>query len=174
METGNRRNWGLIVAGALLVICGIFIYLMPLATLVTITALAGAAFLVSGIFDIVSYVRYRNVMPMTGWVIAYAVLDLVIGVMFLLHPYVLSAVIPWLLGAFFIVFGVFEVVGSFRARDAGVPAWGWMLFSGIVGALCGLSFILWPVMLSLFIALFVLMRGISLAVYGFTVGRNLA
>ena len=44
-----------------------------------------------------------------------------------------------------------------------------MIFSGIVDILCGVIFFVWPAMLAIFLAVFVIMRGLSLIVYGWKV-----
>ncbi|MBC2889079.1 HdeD family acid-resistance protein [Gordonibacter massiliensis (ex Traore et al. 2017)] len=171
MNTAKKHDWGLIVAGVLLVLCAFFFLVAPGLTLVTITAIAGAAFLVSGVFDIINYARFHKVMNLSGWAIAYAVLDIIIGLMFLVHPLAFAAVIPWVIGAFFLVFGVFEIVGAFRVRKTGIPMWGWMLFSGIVGALCGVTFFVSPASFSIFLSVFILMRGVSLVFYGWNTSK---
>lgn len=171
MDTTKKHDWGLIVAGILLVVCAFFFLAAPGLTLVTITAIAGAAFLVSGIFDIINYVRFHKVMNLSGWAIAYAVLDIIIGLMFLIHPLAFAAVIPWVIGAFFIVFGVFEIIGAFGVRKTGVSLWGWMLFSGIISALCGLTFFFSPATFSIFLSVFILMRGASLMFYGWNANK---
>ncbi len=171
MNTAKKHDWGLIVAGVLLVLCAFFFLVAPGLTLVTITAIAGAAFLVSGVFDIINYARFHKVMNLSGWAIAYAVLDIIIGFMFLVHPLAFAAVIPWVIGAFFLVFGVFEIVGAFRVRKTGIPMWGWMLFSGIVGALCGVTFFVSPASFSIFLSVFILMRGVSLVFYGWNTSK---
>lgn len=173
MDSTKRHDWGLIVAGVLLVLCAFFFLVAPGLTLVTITAIAGAAFLVSGVFDIINYARFHKVMNLSGWAIAYAVLDIIIGLMFLVHPLAFAAVIPWVIGAFFIVFGVFEIIGAFRVRKTGISMWGWMLFSGIVGALCGLTFFVSPASFSIFLSVFILMRGVSLVFYGWNTNKAL-
>ena len=60
MAESKRHDWGLIVAGALLVLLAIFITAFPGLTLATITAILGAGFLVSGILDLVGYVRLKG------------------------------------------------------------------------------------------------------------------
>lgn len=174
METTKKRDWGLIVAGILLAICACFIIAMPGLTLVTLTAVAGAGFLVSGIFDIVAYARFHRQMDLSGWAIAYAILDIVLGLMLLLHPLALAGVIPWVVGLFFVVFGIFELVGSFKVKGTGASMWGWMLFSGIISVLCGITFFLNPATFSIFLAVFVLMRGVSLLFYGWNTGKGLS
>lgn len=171
MDTTKKHDWGLVVAGIVLIACAFFFLLAPGLTLVTITAIAGAAFLVSGVFDIISYIRFHKAMNLSGWVIAYAVLDILIGLMFLLHPLAFASVIPWIMGAFFLAFGVFEVVGAFKIRKSGVPLWGWMAFSGLVSVLCGLTFFFSPASFSVFLSVFVLMRGVSMIFYGWNAGK---
>ena len=41
-----------------------------------------------------------------------------------------------------------------------------MVFSGIVDILCGVVFFVYPAMLAVFLAVFVIMRGVSLIMYG--------
>lgn len=171
MDTTNKHDWGLIIAGVLLVICSMFFLFAPSLALVTITVIAGAAFLVSGIFDIINYFRFRKAMNLSGWALAYAALDIVLGILFLVNPLVSAGALAWFIGAFFIVFGVFEAVGAFKVRNMGVSMWGWMLFSGIVGALCGLTFFIAPAMLGVFLSVFILMRGASLIFYGWNTGK---
>ena len=52
-----------------------------------------------------------------------------------------------------------------------MPLWGWMLFSGIVSVLCGLTFFVWPAALSIFLSVFILMRGVSLVFYGWNANK---
>ena len=174
MGTTSKHDWGLIIAGVLLVICSMFFLFAPGLALVTITVIAGAAFLVSGVFDIVNYFRFRKLMNLSGWALAYGALDIVLGILFLVNPLVSAGALAWFIGAFFIVFGVFEVVGAFKVRNMGVSMWGWMLFSGIVGALCGLTFFIAPAMLGVFLSVFILMRGASLIFYGWNAGKAMA
>ena len=94
MDMTKKHDWGLIIAGIPLVLCALLFLIAPSLTLVTITAIAGAAFLVSGIFDIANYVRFRSTMSLSGRALAYAILDIIIGLMFLIHPLAFSAVIP--------------------------------------------------------------------------------
>lgn len=173
MQTEKKRDWGVIVAGVLLVVCAFVCLMMPGVTLVTITMIAGAGFLVSGIMDVIEYARFRRQLMLSGWALAYAILDILIGAMFLFHPLAFSVVLPWLIGGFFVAFGVFEIVMAVRGRSVGMPLWGWAVFSGVVGVICGIMFFLNPAMLSIFIALFMIMRGATLLVFGWNAGRML-
>ena len=149
MAESKRHDWGLIVAGALLVLLAIFITAFPGLTLATITAILGAGFLVSGILDLVGYVRLKGNLftSPSPWMIVYAILDIIIGIIV-------------------VAFGVIEVIGAVQLHKFSMPMWGWMVFSGIVDILCGVVFFVYPAMLAVFLAVFVIMRGVSLIMYG--------
>ncbi len=166
MATIKKHDWGLIVVGVLLVVLAFVISFYPGLTLVTITAFFGAGLLVSGIFDIVGYVNLNRIGSPSGWIVAYAVLDIILGAMFLFHPVVFADVMSWVVGIFVVIFGVFEISAAFKLKAVEIPMWGWMLFSGIVDILCGFVFFVFPEMLAIFLAVFIIMRGASLIVYG--------
>ena len=144
MDTTKKHDWGLIVAGILLIICSFVFFFWPGLTLVTITAIAGAAFLVAGIFDIIAYVRMRASMGLSAWAVVYAICDIILGLLLLLHPIMFAAVIPWVVGVFFVAFGIMEIVLAVRAKSGSVDGWGWLIFSGIVSIICGLMFFVTP------------------------------
>ena len=169
--SASKHDWGLIVAGIALAAAGFFCLVAPGLTIVTIAAVVGAFFLVAGVFDIISYIRLRNILPRSGWELAYAIIDVLLGLIFLLHPIAFSAVVPWLVGVCFVAFGVFEVVASVKAHGWGVPMWGWALFSGVLNVLCGVAFFVMPQMLSVFLAIILLVRAATLMVYGWNAGR---
>lgn len=170
----SKHDWGLVFAGIALAVAGLFCLLAPGLTIVTIAAVVGAFFLVAGVFDIIGYVRFRNIMPRSGWELAYAVIDVLLGLMFLLHPLAFSAVVPWLVGLCFAVFGVFEIVAAVKAKGWGLQLWGWPLFSGILNVLCGIAFFISPATLGVFLAVILLVRAASLVVYGWNAGSYIA
>ena len=104
-------------------------------------------------------------------ILAYGILDVLIGAMFVIHPFAFAAVLPWVIGAFVLVFGIYEVVTTFMVKRAGLPLWGWMLFSGVLSIVIGFMFFSIPEMLALFIALFALLRGVDLIVVGANAGK---
>ena len=172
--SASKHDWGLVFAGIALAVAGLFGLAVPGLTIVTIAAVVGAFFLVAGVFDIIGYVRFRNIMPRSGWELAYAIVDVLLGLVFLLHPLAFSAVVPWLVGLCFVAFAIFEIVAAVKAKGFGVPMWGWPLFSGVLNALCGIAFFVWPEMLSVFLAMILLVRAASLIVYGWNAGRYIA
>ena len=173
MNTKTERNWQLIVAGILFIIFGLVCAFFPGLTLASIAFIVGAAFMVSGVVNIATFIRDRDLLGFSGWILAYGILDVLIGAMFVIHPFAFAAVLPWVIGAFVLVFGIYEVVTTFMVKRAGLPLWGWMLFSGIVSVLCGITFFVAPASFSIFLSVFILMRGVSLVFYGWNANKGM-
>lgn len=165
MET-KKHDWTLIVIGVLFIVCGGVFAFTPGATLITLTAFAGAMLLVSGIFSIINYFRFRDTGCVSGWTIFYGILDIILGLMFLIHPVLLASVIPWLMGIFIIAFGIYEIIAAFRVKKVGAPMWGWALFSGIFEIILGIMFFVFPLIVVFFLAIFLLIRGMTLILFG--------
>ena len=108
MNTKTERNWQLIVAGILFIIFGLVCAFFPGLTLASIAFIVGAAFVVSGVVNIATFIRDRDLLGFSGWILAYGILDVLIGAMFVIHPFAFAAVLPWVIGAFVLVFGIYE------------------------------------------------------------------
>ena len=141
MDIKVGRNWGLFAAGIALVIIGFVLLMVPGLTLVSIAVIAGCMFLAAGIVDAYAYFKYREAEGLSGWALAYAICDIILGVLFIVHPIASAVVIPWVMGIFVVAYGIFEIVAAVRFRDA-LPGWGWVLFAGIVSLFCGIAFFL--------------------------------
>lgn len=166
METVKKRDWSLIIIGVLLAVCGMVFFFSPIGSLITLTIFAGAFFVVAGVFDIINYFRFNKTGMMSGWVIVYGILDIIIGLMLIVHPIALAAVIPWIIGVFVVVFGAFECIESFNLKKRGFQYWWWTLISGILSVIIGLLFFFVPASVIIYLAIFLMVRGISLVVFG--------
>lgn len=171
MNSKTERNWQLIVAGVLFILFGLVCAFFPGLTLASIAFMVGAAFVVSGVVNIATFIRDRELLGFSGWILAYGILDVLIGAMFVIHPFAFAAVLPWVIGAFVLIFGAYEVVAAFMIKRSGLPLWGWMLVSGIISIVIGFLFFYLLEMLALFIALFALLRGVDLIVVGANAGK---
>ena len=80
-----KRDWGLIIGGIALAVVGAILLFWPGLTMVTIATVAGVLFLAAGAVDLVNAFRFRAD-GVSGWAILNAILDLVLGILFLVHP----------------------------------------------------------------------------------------
>lgn len=133
MDIKVGRNWGLFAAASPWSSSDSCCSWCRGLTLVSIAVIAGCMFLAAGIVDAYAYFKYREAEGLSGWALAYAVCDIILGVLFIVHPIASAVVIPWVMGIFVVAYGIFEIVAAVRFHDA-LPGWGWVLFAGIVVA----------------------------------------
>ena len=164
---GERRtNWWLVVGGLVLVLFAFGTFSFPMIFLGTVTVLAGFGFLLTGVSGVDTVMRYRG-MPGAVWTAVFAVLDFVIGTMMIIHPVAFAPTIPWILGIAFMAFGVVEVIGTTPLGLLVPELRPITVVSGIRSAVVGIMFIIWPESLSIWVAAFAVVRGITLIVMGF-------
>lgn len=169
MSAGESSvNWWLVAGGAVLVICGIAMVAVPWLFMESLVIWAGAGFIVSGVAGVASYLGHRRRCEAAGWTGVMAALDLLLGVLMILHPLVFASAIPWLLGVAFIVLGLVEVAGMMPFAKLVPESRIIAIISGVLSAVVGVMFIIWPTSLSLWVAAFALVRGITLVAMGLT------
>lgn len=76
--------------------------------------------------------------PLPWWMpLVQGILSIIIGLLFLLQPVATSKTAVLVLGIYWLILGILDLFGLFRDRTA----WGWKLFTGIVGILAGVLII---------------------------------
>ena len=145
---------------------GVVFFVWPNASLVTLTIMAGAAFLISGVFGFVTSYRLAGGSLLRPWAVTYGILDVLIGLLLVVFPSLFSVVLPWLVGLAFVVFGVFEVASSFTMCRVGATMWAVVLICGIVGVLCGIMLFAAPESILVFMGIYLVVRGAMLMCNG--------
>lgn len=164
---GERKiNWWWVVGGIVLILFAIAAFAAPFIFLEFVALWVGVGFLISGVMGIITYVQSRYI-PGSGWSLFMAILDVVVGILMIMHPIAFAAVFPWLLGLFFILFGVFQIGGTVPYGSLIPGSRTIMIISGILTVVVGIMFIVWPSSLSIWVAAFALIRGITLIAEGF-------
>ncbi|HWF15688.1 MAG TPA: DUF308 domain-containing protein [Acidimicrobiales bacterium] len=112
-----RQHWMHLIFGLVWVGAGIVGFAWPHITIYIVAVIIGWSFLVLGIFDIISSIRFHH-LPY-WW--AYLVRGLVavgIGFLCIRHPGAPLTALIVLMGILAILFGAVEVIGAFSARHA--------------------------------------------------------
>jgi uncharacterized membrane protein HdeD (DUF308 family) len=126
----NRTTFGIIA-----IVLGILAMLAPGFTGVSIALLVGVFVLIGGIVRMIWAFRARS---LGRWLLTFSIgiLTFLCGILLLAQPLFTTGALTILLAVYFIIDGVFEMVGAFQARPR--SGWGWMLFGGIVSLLLGI------------------------------------
>lgn len=138
-----KKSTGWAIAWSVLLIAlGIIAIAVPLVAAVAVTTLVAWLLIFGGIFHFVMAFSTRGAGAVL-WEVLVALVYIFGGGYMLFHPLLGVATLTLLLGAFFLVEGIFEVIAYFRIR--GVGGSGWMLFDGLVTLLlAGLIWAHWP------------------------------
>lgn len=164
---GERKtNWWFVVAGVLLVLLAVGTFAHPALFLELFTIWAGAGFLVAGVAGAVTYFQHRG-FSRSAYSLFMAFLDALVGVLMLMHPVALAPVVPWFLGAAFIVCGLAAIIGTASLGRYLPESRPFMVISGALTLVVGVMFIIWPTSLSIWVSAFAAVRGITLITVGF-------
>lgn len=121
-------------------VCGIYVFTVPLETYFTLSILFSLSFMASGIFDIFFSIQNSKSLNGWGWYLVSGILSLLIGIYLIAYPAISGSVLPFVIG-FTVMFRSFSLLGfSFDLKDAGILSWGNLALVSVLGII--LSFLL--------------------------------
>lgn len=174
MREAKRFNAMMIVNGVLLIILGIMCIVWRAASLATVAMFVGAGFLVVGIIGIVDYITNLKLPGITGWMLFEAILDVLIGLTFMLNPLAAGVGMTWLIAIAVVVGGIMQIVAAFSARRAGAKSWWLFILSGVVTLIFAILLFAYPGLIMILIGIFALVRGIYFIIGGCTFNKALS
>ncbi len=91
------------------------------------------------------------------------ILNIIVGILLLVNPAKTGIALAWVLGLFWMMQGLFTLVGMFLDHSA----WGWKLFIGVIGILAGIVVMRHPIASAIAIPqILVLLLGIQGVIVG--------
>ncbi|MCR4859068.1 MAG: DUF308 domain-containing protein [Bacteroidales bacterium] len=127
----------LALSGILLIILGVVCICNPAETLFTSAWLIGLLTLLSGIFTMIFTFRTQRFLPNSGSRMLSALLQIILGILFLSHKALLSASLPVIFAFWIIIEGITLAIESFDFKKVGFSAWWCILLLGICAAVLG-------------------------------------
>lgn len=123
------------VLGVVTIILGILAMMAPFMAGMSIAVLVGIILFAAGIMRMIWAFGAES---FGQGLLKFAVggLTLLAGILMLARPLFALGTITVFLAAYFIVDGIFEIIGAFQIKP--ITGWGWLLFGGIVSILLGI------------------------------------
>jgi len=134
-RTVSRVLW--IIAGVILIIAGIFCLYNPDVGLLTMSLCLGIAMMISGIIDIVIFVKWNGKMYGAGWFLADGILTVLLALFLLFNQEFTMLSLPFIFGMWLLFSGINYFVNSFELQTFGVKGWGWLTALGVLLAVVG-------------------------------------
>lgn len=149
----------LLIKGIIMVVLAIFVFVNPEGTLKAVAFYLGIGFLISGILLFIRHVPGKS--EGAGWSRnkAEGVADLIIGLLLIVAPMVMVAIIPFLIGIWAAYYSILIIIDSFKGPSDGALK----LVSGVIILLLAYVLMFKPLLLGLTIVIWL---GILLLVYG--------
>lgn len=135
---GKSTKIWLVISGVLLVALGIMCIANPEATLFATAWLIGCFTLVSGISRLVFTFRTERFMPNSGTRMLSAILQILIGIIFLCNNIFVAISIPIVCAMWVIFEGVIIFIQSFDFKKVGFSSWWLLMLLGIGIAALGI------------------------------------
>jgi uncharacterized membrane protein HdeD (DUF308 family) len=137
LGSGKSIVWAIV-----LIVFGFLAIALPLATSLGVVLIVPWLIIFSGGFQFIHAFQSKGI-GSTFWKLLGAILYLVFGIYFLLHPLLEVASFTLALAIFFVAEGVMDLVAYFQNLNA--DGHGWILLNGIVTLLLGvLVWKQWP------------------------------
>lgn len=132
----STKIW-MCLAGIALVALGIVCLVNTGSTLLSLAWLLGLFFLVAGCCEFAAWGKLHLILPQSGLLFLSAMLQVLMGIFFIIHPMSLAAALPFVF-AFVILFeGVRIAIESFDFKQVGFRYWWIMLLFGLLAAAFG-------------------------------------
>lgn len=165
----RARTWTIVI-GVLLVLAGIASAVAPLGIYAIVQGVISAVLIVGGVAQVVSY-AWTPELFRSPTTLVMGVLNALFGVMLAILPaYLTVGTVAFLLAFLFIIAGAERVTYARRMRYFGLPDSGIATVTGVVNIVCGVAFLLIPMLsglvLGYVVAAYLIVGGASLLVEG--------
>jgi len=157
----GRSWWVLLVYGILGVIFGLFALARPVAAATAMVWAIGVLALAEGVVSLFAAFSGKLVVS-KGWVLLYAVLSILFGIMAVANPVAAAGALLMFLAAWLIFAGIYRIVFAIRVRQEIKGEW-LIALSGVLGIVLGIMFVISPLIGLVVTALWV---GAGALIYG--------
>lgn len=149
------KHWYLsLILGILFICVGIWVFMTPVSSYLTLSILFSVTIFVSGIFEIIYSISNRKEMDNWGWVLTGGIIDLLFGLWLMASPLLSIAILPFVVGFMLMVRSMMAIGFAFDLKDFANSGWGWLLALSILGllfsfvllwnpAFAGLTLVIW-------------------------------
>ncbi|MBR6409246.1 MAG: DUF308 domain-containing protein [Alphaproteobacteria bacterium] len=145
------------VAGALMVLIGLFLWFNPAVSLIALALYLGAALIIVGAGYVSSSLEADN-----GWWTFVGVLDILIGLVLVFNMGITAATLPIIFAIWCLAVGAAQIVSAYKFGRADLP-WGWSMALGVLGVVFGFVIVEYPLIGTIAIST---LMGLYMVVYG--------
>jgi uncharacterized membrane protein HdeD (DUF308 family) len=166
----TRNWWAVLLRGIAGILFGIFTVFAPGISLAALVLVFGAYAFVDGVFGVVSAIRGRRALEHWWMLLIVGLMGIATGVIAFGWPGITALALLYLIAAWALVIGVFEIVAAIRLRKVITGEW-LLALGGIASVALGILLILYPgpgaLVMILWIGAYALVAGVLLVALAF-------
>ena len=168
-KKSRHYKWWFVALGVLVTLAGVACITWPAISLAVVAAVAGICFLASGITRITTFFDLGSAL-LGASSLFMGILDVIVGIMFLIHPLIGGITIAMLGGIALIVTGVMDAVASLRMkRVIGTGPMVLEIIGAIVTVICGVLILMAPRLFIIYLGVMLIIRGVMTVISAFMV-----
>lgn len=171
MVEGLVRNWWVVaLRGVVAILFGVLTILNPAISLAALVLLFGAYALVDGVFSVIAGITRRRSEPRWVALLVSGILGVLIGVATLLMPDVTALALLYVIAAWAVVRGIFEIAAAIQLRKV-IAGEFWLILAGLLSVAFGVLMFVFPgagaLAVLLWIGVFAIVFGVVLVALAF-------
>lgn len=139
----SRYWWVLALRGVIAIIFAILVFLSPGIALVTLVLFFGAYALVDGVLTVIASLRDRDSNRHWWVLLLEGVVGIIAGILTFIWPGITSLVLLYMVAAWAILTGIFEIISAIRLREE-IEGELWLGLSGLASLVFGVLLVVIP------------------------------
>lgn len=150
------KHWYIpLLVGIFFVIVSIITFTSPATSSLALAILFSLSFLFGGISEIIFAIANKDQLHNWGWSLAFGIITAVVGVLLVTNPALSMATLALYVGFVILFRSIASISFAIDLKRYGSKGWGFLLFSGILGALFSFILIWNPIFAGMSIVLLV-------------------
>ncbi len=159
-----KNWWMLLIAGLLLIIGGIVVFVNPVESYITLSMMFGIMMLITGLAELIIAITSHNFFAIRSYTIVGGIIDMIIGILLCCNIGVTAIILPIILGVY-LLYHSFMIIGFGSDLEAfNVKGYGWPLAGGVVLLILSILILINP--FSFGTSAVVILTGIALIILG--------
>ena len=144
MDLIKKAKHAYITISVIMLVLGLVLLIWPKMSLSVLCYLIGAMLIIGGVVKLVGYFSKDLYRLAFQFDLAFGILSILLGVVFIINPEHIISILPIVMGIFILVEGVLRVQTAMDAKTFGLSTWWMMILLAIATSACGLLLIFKP------------------------------
>ena len=144
MDLIKKAKHAYITISVIMLVLGLVLLIWPKMSLSVLCYLIGAMLIIGGVVKLVGYFSKDLYRLAFQFDLAFGILSILLGVVFIIHPEHIISILPIVMRIFILVEGVLRIQTAMDAKTFGLGTWWMMILLAIATSACGLLLIFKP------------------------------